>query len=146
MPMRLPVQINRASPIPLSFQLAEQLSAAINDGTLKPGDPFENELSLTERLGLSRPTVRRAFGELVDPGPLVRRRGLGTIVAKEMVHRRAELTSLYEDLAREGRQPRTDVLSLVADARDDRAATAFGVLATTHLVAMVRVRYAGDTP
>jgi DNA-binding GntR family transcriptional regulator len=144
--MRLPVQINRASPIPLYFQLAEQLSAAINDGTLKPGDPFENELSLTERLGLSRPTVRRAFGELVDQGLLVRRRGIGTIVAKEMVHRRAELTSLYEDLAREGRQPRTDVLSLVADARDDRAATAFGVPATTHLVAMVRVRYAGDTP
>jgi DNA-binding GntR family transcriptional regulator len=146
MPVRLPVRIDRASPIPLYHQLAEQLSAAIDSGTLKPGDPFENELSLTERLGLSRPTVRRAIGELVTQGLLVRKRGIGTTVAKEMVHRRAELTSLYEDLAREGRQPHTDVQSLVTDAMDDRAATAFGVPADTPLVAMVRVRYAGDTP
>jgi DNA-binding GntR family transcriptional regulator len=63
-----------------------------------------------------------------------------------MVHRRAELTSLYEDLAREGRQPHTDVLRLVTDALDDRAATALGLPTKTPLVAMVRIRYAGDTP
>ena len=146
MPVSLPVQIDRASPVPLYHQLAEQLSAAIDTGTLGPGDPFENELALAERLGLSRPTVRRAIAELVTQGMLVRRRGIGTTVAKQMVHRRAELTSLYEDLARDGRQPRTEVLSLVTDAQDERAAAAFGLPPHTPLVAMVRVRYAGDTP
>ena len=107
MPVSLPVQIDRASPVPLYHQLAEQLSAAIDTGTLSPGDPFENELALAERLGLSRPTVRRAIAELVTQGLLVRRRGIGTTVAKQMVHRRAELTSLYEDLARE-RPPAAD--------------------------------------
>ena len=100
--------------------------------------PFENELALAERLGLSRPTVRRAIAELVTQGMLVRRRGIGTTVAKQMVHRRAELTSLYEDLARDGRQPRTEVLSLVTDAQDERAAAAFGLPPHTPLVAMVR--------
>jgi len=38
MSVRLPVQIDRASPIPLYHQLAEQLSALIEGGTLKPGD------------------------------------------------------------------------------------------------------------
>src|SRR4051812_19619853 len=146
MPVTLPVQIDRASPVPLYHQLAEQLSAAIDTGTLSPGDPFENELALAERLGLSRPTVRRAIAELVTQGMLVRRRGIGTTVAKQMVHRRAELTSLYEDLARDGRQPSTEVLSLVTDAQDERAATALGLPAHTPLVAMVRVRYAGETP
>jgi GntR family transcriptional regulator len=146
MPVSLPVTIDRASPVPLYHQLAEQLSAAIDTGTLSPGDPFENELALAERLGLSRPTVRRAIAELVTQGLLVRRRGIGTTVAKQMVHRRAELTSLYEDLAREGRQPRTEVLSLEADAHDERAAVALGLSPHTPLVAMVRVRYAGDTP
>ena len=47
--------IDRASPVPLYHQLAEQLTAAIEDGTLAPGDPFENELALAERLDLSRP-------------------------------------------------------------------------------------------
>jgi GntR family transcriptional regulator len=146
MPVSLPVQIDRASPVPLYHQLAEQLSAAIDTGTLSPGDAFENELALAERLGLSRPTVRRAIAELVTQGMLVRRRGIGTTVAKQMVHRRAELTSLYEDLARDGRQPRTEVLSLVTDAQDERAAAAFGLPPHTPLVAMVRVRYAGDAP
>jgi DNA-binding GntR family transcriptional regulator len=142
----LPIQIDRASPVPLYHQLAEQLTAAIIDGVLRPGDPFENELALAARIGLSRPTVRRAISELVNQGLLVRRRGIGTTVANQMVHRRAELTSLYEDLVREGRTPRTDVLSLKPHAVDERAADAFGLEPGTPLVAIVRLRYAGDVP
>jgi DNA-binding GntR family transcriptional regulator len=142
----LPIQLDRTSPVPLYHQLAEQLTAAISGGTLLPGDPFENELAMADRLGLSRPTVRRAIAELVNKGLLVRRRGIGTTVANQMVHRRAELTSLYDDLMREGRKPRTDVLSLVCDAKDDRAAEALGLPPGTPLVAIVRLRYAGDMP
>jgi GntR family transcriptional regulator len=142
----LPIQIDRSSPVPLYHQLAEQLTAAISDGTLRPGDPFENELAMSDRLSLSRPTVRRAISELVNKGLLVRRRGIGTTVANQMVHRRAELTSLYDDLEREGRTPRTDVLSLVRSAQDDRAAEALGLLPGTPLVSIVRLRYADDLP
>jgi GntR family transcriptional regulator len=142
----LPIQIDRTSPVPLYHQLAEQLIAAISDGTLRPGDPFENELAMSDRLSLSRPTVRRAISELVNKGLLVRRRGIGTTVANQMVHRKAELTSLYDDLAREGRTPRTDVLSLHSEAQDDRAAEALGLPTGTPLVAIVRLRYAGDAP
>ncbi|WBQ03857.1 GntR family transcriptional regulator [Kribbella sp. CA-293567] len=142
----LPIQIDRTSPVPLYHQLAEQLTAAISDGTLRPGDAFENELAMSDRLSLSRPTVRRAISELVNKGLLVRRRGIGTTVANQMVHRRAELTSLYDDLVREGRTPRTDVLSLLRSAQDDRAAEALGLPAGTPLVSIVRLRYAGEQP
>jgi GntR family transcriptional regulator len=142
----LPIQIDRTSPVPLYHQLAEQLTAAISDGTLRPGDAFENELAMSGRLSLSRPTVRRAISELVNKGLLVRRRGIGTTVANQMVHRRAELTSLYDDLIREGRTPRTEVLSLVCSAQDDRAAEALGLPTGTPLVSIVRLRYAGDQP
>ena len=43
---------------------------------------------MSDRLSLSRPTVRRAISELVNQGLLVRRRGIGTTVANQMVHRR----------------------------------------------------------
>ncbi|WP_328320210.1 GntR family transcriptional regulator [Kribbella sp. NBC_00382] len=142
----LPIQIDRTSPVPLYHQLAEQLTAAISDGVLRPGDAFENELAMSDRLSLSRPTVRRAISELVNKGLLVRRRGIGTTVANQMVHRRAELTSLYDDLIREGRTPRTEVLSLVCSAQDDRAAEALSLPAGTPLVSIVRLRYAGDQP
>ncbi|MET7279518.1 GntR family transcriptional regulator [Kribbella sp. NPDC005582] len=142
----LPISIDRSSPVPLYHQLAEQLTAAISSGTLRPGDPFENEIAMSDRLGLSRPTVRRAISELVNKGLLVRRRGIGTTVANRMVHRKAELTSLYDDLVREGRTPRTDVLSLTTEAHDDRAAEMLGLPAGTPLVSIVRLRYAGDQP
>ncbi len=142
----LPIQIDRTSPVPLYHQLAEQLTAAISDGTLRPGDAFENELAMSDRLSLSRPTVRRAISELVNKGLLVRRRGIGTTVANQMVHRRAELTSLYDDLIREGRTPRTDVLSLICSAQDDRAAEALGLPPGSPLVSIVRLRYAGNQP
>jgi GntR family transcriptional regulator len=142
----LPVRIDRASPVPLYHQLAEQLMAAITDGTLSPGDAFENEVALAVRLGLSRPTVRRAIAELVGQGLLVRRRGIGTTVASQVVHRRAELTSLYDDLARQGREPSTQVLSLQTGVTDERAAEALGLDPSTPVVAIVRVRYAGGAP
>ncbi|MFB6719396.1 GntR family transcriptional regulator [Kribbella sp. NPDC056345] len=142
----LPISIDRTSPVPLYHQLAEQLTAAISGGTLRPGDPFENEIAMSDRLGLSRPTVRRAISELVNKGLLVRRRGIGTTVANRMVHRKAELTSLYDDLVREGRTPRTDVLSLTTEAHDDRAAEMLGLPTGTALVSIVRLRYAGDQP
>ena len=142
----LPVLIDRASPVPLYHQLAGQLTAAIADGTLSPGDAFENEVALAARLGLSRPTVRRAIAELVGQGLLVRRRGIGTTVANQMVHRRAELTSLFDDLARQGRAPSTQVLSLQTGVTNERAAVALGLDPSTPLVALVRLRYAGDAP
>jgi DNA-binding GntR family transcriptional regulator len=142
----LPLSIDRTSPVPLYHQLAEQLTAAINDGTLRPGDPFENEIAMSDRLGLSRPTVRRAISELVNKGLLVRRRGIGTTVANQMVHRRAQLTSLYDDLEREGHTPQTKVLALDCEARNDRAAAFFQVPPSTPLVSIVRVRYADGHP
>ncbi|NNG34724.1 GntR family transcriptional regulator [Nakamurella aerolata] len=141
----LSVTIDRSSPVPLYHQLAQQLSAAISSGVLQPGDPFENETALAQRLRLSRPTVRRAIGELVDHGLLVRRRGLGTTVASRKVHRRAELTSLFDDLQRSGRTPQTTVLSMETTT-DERAAAALDLPAGTPLLAVVRLRTADGSP
>lgn len=145
MTAQLAVEIDRTSPVPLYHQLAEQLTAAIESGILKPGDAFENELSLADRLSLSRPTVRRAIAELVERGLLVRRRGIGTTVANQVVHRRDELTSLHEDLARTGRTPTTKVLRLESIV-DERAAHALQVPADTPLVFLERLRFAGEQP
>lgn len=142
----LTVDIDRTSPIPLYHQLAEQLSAAVRSGRLQPGDPFENELDLAERLGLSRPTVRRAIQELVNAGLLVRRRGVGTTVARRVVHRRVELTSLFDDLREDGRKPRSEILSFATDALDPPVAARLGLAPDTPLVSIERLRFAGGSP
>ena len=143
--LQVKVTIDRLSPVPLYHQLAEQLSHAITVGELQPGDPFENEIAVAERLQVSRPTVRRAIQELVDQGLLVRRRGLGTTVANSKVHRKFELTSLYDDLLRDRREPRTTVLKHEIGT-NERAASALDLPADTPLLSLTRVRYAGETP
>ena len=64
------LDLDRSSPTPLYFQIATKLEAAISDGTLPAGARLENEISLGQRFGLSRPTMRRAIQELVDKGLL----------------------------------------------------------------------------
>jgi len=142
----LGIVVDRTSPVPLYHQLGEQFTRAIENGTLKPGDAFENELAIADRLELSRPTVRRAITELVSRGLLVRRRGVGTTVASQVIHRRDELTSLYDDMQRKGQAPETTVLSFDAARRDARAAEILGVAPHTPLVWIERLRRAAGTP
>ena len=146
MSKQLPVIIDRSSPMPLYHQLAEQLSAAIDEGQLQPGDAFENELSLAERLDLSRPTVRRAIAELVDRGLLLRRRGVGTTVASKAIHRQAVLSSLYEDLQKNGRHPATEILEFTPQTTDTRACQSLGLPFDTPLTFIERLRYADGSP
>ncbi|MBC3193063.1 GntR family transcriptional regulator [Pseudonocardia sp. C8] len=109
--VQVDVRLDRSSPVPLYHQLAQAIEAAIDSGSLRPGDRLENEVALTERLGLARPTARQAIQELVRKGLLVRRRGLGTQVVRPAIHRDVRLSSLYDDLAASGRTPDTTVLA-----------------------------------
>ncbi|MEJ7649522.1 MAG: GntR family transcriptional regulator [Nakamurella sp.] len=139
------VKIDRSSAVPLYQQLATHLTAAISDGRLQPGDAIENEIDLAERLALSRPTVRQAIAELVQQGLLIRRRGIGTTVANRVIHRRAELTSLHEDLVRENRSPTTSVLTH-RTVTDQDASAALGLPPDTPLLHLVRLRFAEGSP
>ncbi|MFC6930715.1 GntR family transcriptional regulator [Actinomadura yumaensis] len=121
------VIMDRSSPVPLYYQLARQLEAAVQAGELAPGTRLENELELAERCGLSRPTVRQAIQHLVDRGLLVRKRGVGTQVVLSEIRRPIELTSLHDDLAAAGKDPRTEVLELGPAPADDLVAKELGV-------------------
>lgn len=108
---QLDVSLNRNSPVPLYHQLALSIEAAITSGELAPGDRLENEMAMTARLGLSRPTARQAIHELVKKGMLVRKRGVGTQVVTSQFRRDERLSSLNEDLAKAGRTPSTVLLA-----------------------------------
>ncbi|MFD0689696.1 GntR family transcriptional regulator [Actinomadura fibrosa] len=140
------VTVDRSSPVPLYYQLAQQLEAAIRAGELAPGTRLENEVELADRCGLSRPTVRQAIQHLVDRGLLVRKRGVGTQVVQSEIRRPIELTSLHDDLAAAGREPRTRVLELGSAPADDAVAKELGVPPGTEVVRMRRIRCTGDEP
>ncbi|WP_344396475.1 GntR family transcriptional regulator [Actinomadura alba] len=140
------VVVDRGSPVPLYFQLAQQLEAAIRDGVLAPGTRLENEVLLAHRCGLSRPTVRHAIQHLVDKGLLVRKRGVGTQVVQAQVRRPIELTSLYDDLAAAGRVPRTEVLELAPVRPEDEVAAELGTAPGSDVLRLRRIRFTGAEP
>lgn len=144
--MPLTVELDRSSPVPLYYQLAQAIEAAIRDGELSPGDRFENELALAKRLTLSRPTTRRAIQELVDKGLLVRKRGVGTQVVQNPVHRRVELTSLFDDLVRAGQEPTTQLLKYHVGLPDEEVARELNLADGREVVSIHRLRSANGEP
>ncbi|MFI1562779.1 GntR family transcriptional regulator [Streptomyces sp. NPDC020490] len=132
--------LDRGSPVPLYYQLAQQLEAAIEHGVLAPGNLLGNEVDLSGRLGLSRPTVRQAIQSLVDKGLLVRRRGVGTQVVHSQVKRPLELSSLYDDLEAAGQGPTTEVLRHEHQPASAEVAAALGVAEGGEVVALERLR------
>jgi len=143
---RLSLDIDRASPVPLYFQVAKQLEEQITAGALAPGTKLGNEVQLAAHLGLSRLTLRRAIEELVGKGLLVRKRGVGTQVVLGQVKRPVELTSLYDDLARAGQQPATQVVRRDLAAAPEDAAAALGIAPGSTVLYLERVRSAAGEP
>jgi len=140
------INLDPSSPVPLYHQAARALERAIEAGELPRGSKLPNELDLASELGISRPTMRQAIRQLVDKGLLVRRRGIGTIVAPRPVRRAVALTSLYDDLKAAGREPATRVLSLEEVECPPEIAEHLGVGVGASVLRLERLRLADSAP
>jgi DNA-binding GntR family transcriptional regulator len=138
--------LDRNSPIPLYLQVVNQLQSLVESGAIPVGTRLENEIDLAERLGVSRPTMRRAMQHLVDRGMLVRRPGVGTQVVQPKVSRAIELSSLHDDLATSAHRPGTRLLSLGVEPADAETAAALGLAEGTPVTVFERVRLANSQP
>ncbi|NMO57742.1 GntR family transcriptional regulator [Actinoplanes sp. TBRC 11911] len=141
-----PVEVDRTSPVPLYYQVATRLQELIESGEIGVGARIENEVDLASRLGVSRPTTRRAIQYLVERGMLVRKRGVGTQVVHPKVRRPVELSSLYDDLVAGDRAPRTEVLDIRQMPASDAIAAALEIPAGTEVTWIERLRFAGGEP
>jgi GntR family transcriptional regulator len=72
--------INRDIPIPLYYQVMQEIRHSIESGEFKPGDAIPTEIALMKRYGISRATVRQAILQLVSEGYLRRLKAKGTFV------------------------------------------------------------------
>ncbi|MFJ6302193.1 GntR family transcriptional regulator [Pseudarthrobacter oxydans] len=70
-----------ASPVPLYFQVANAIRAAVESRSLPPGAAVGSEQQLAKDFRVSIPTIRKAIGLLESEGIVVRKRGVGTYVS-----------------------------------------------------------------
>ena len=105
--------VGKSSPLPLYYQIREELLSLIRNGEFKPGDLIPPEREIGQKYQVSRITVRRAINELVHEGYLVAKQGKGTFVAAPKIHRNMNrMKSFSEQLAEEGLKPGSHLLSL----------------------------------
>ena len=140
------IDLDRSGPVPLYFQIANRIERAIVQGELLPGARIENEISLSDRLGLSRPTIRRAIQELVEKGLIVRRRGVGTQVVQGRLTRKMALSGLYEDLSHDHKHPTTQSLERRIVEADEDVATRLGVDVGEKVLYLRRLRLSDGAP
>ena len=65
----------------LSMTIVHQIEGLILQGILRPGERLPSERELSERFGVSRPSLREAIAELQNSGLLTTRAGAGVYVA-----------------------------------------------------------------
>ncbi len=100
------MQIDKQSPIPIYFQIMEQLKTQIKNGELKADALLPSEREYAEQFGISRMTVRQALSNLVNEGFLYRQKGRGTFVSKLKMEQPLQgLTSFTEDMRSRGMKP-----------------------------------------
>jgi GntR family transcriptional regulator len=102
--------IDKNSSIPIYAQLKEIIKERIENKAYLPGQMIPSEKEFTEKYNISRMTVRQAITDLVNEGILVREKGKGTYVAKNVIEKQLELQSFSQDMNGRGLAPGSRII------------------------------------
>ena len=139
--------LDKHSPIPLYYQLADQIRQQINAGELRPGDQLPAERELSEQSNISRMTARQAIAYLVRQGLLVARIGVGTFVAEpKLAFDGVHLLGFTERMLSQGVKITSQVLEQTATVPPAHVAQKLGLRAREKAVKVARVRLHEDSP
>jgi len=78
--MEIVFQINSQLDIPIYQQLVDTIRAAVKKGDLVPNQQLPTVQELSEKLGIARGTIKRAYDELEYAGIVEKAQGRGTFV------------------------------------------------------------------
>ena len=138
---------NLDSGIPLYMQLKDRILQIIASRSLDQQTPLPTEQEISQRLNLSRGTVRRCFKDLVDEGRVVRRRGLGTFVSYS--RRTSEIDIAFNftaEITALGMKPSSEVLGLRQKRSEASISKCLGVADGTKVWEIRRIRCADGNP
>ncbi len=139
--------LNKISPIPLYYQLAESLRDQIASGRLATGDQLPSERELAEQYGISRMTVRQALQHLIRDEVLVARQGLGTYVAEpKLTVDPLHVLGFTDEMIRRGANTRSQVIEQALVVAPKRVAQRLALADGAQVVKLVRLRFSDGEP
>ena len=137
----------RSKGIPLYYQVMRSLKEDILSGRFAPEDRLPSEAELTEIFDVSRVVARQALEILEDEGLIVRVRGKGTFVAKDVMADEVPVLSGYiEDFLRVGGALKVKVLTFELVQASPDLASALKVPESSDLFHVKRLRSVESWP
>ena len=142
------VNLDRNSPVPIYIQVKTWMQHQIEQGIWPENYKLLNEIDLSNDIGVSRGTIRKAVSELIKEGLLVRIHGRGTFVAsKHLEQPLAErLVAFSEDLIEKGIPFETKVLEQSVIKPNARIASLLSITDGGDVFFLKRIRYVAHTP
>ena len=134
-------------PIPLYYQLKQNVRAEIERGVYGPGDRLPSETEMIQRYGVSRITVRQALSELESEKIVVRRHGKGTFVAEHNIEQElVRLTDFVEDMELAGLAPSSQICSIKRESANTAVMKALNISTEEEVIRIERLRLADGMP
>ena len=130
---------------PLYLQLARNLEAAIHAGVWKAEQALPSERTLSEQLGLSRVTARKALEILLEQGLIRRNQGSGTFITPRLEQPLSRLSSFSEMLRLKGFVPGSQWLERGIAVPTYEEVIRLGLSPTDQVARLKRLRKADDT-
>lgn len=139
--------INKRSPLPIYFQLEEQIKKQIEEGQFQPHATLPSEREYAEKYEISRMTVRQAINNLVQAGYLYRQKGKGTFVAEKKFEQQLNgLTSFTEDMKARGLTPGNKLVSFEIIPASRKTADKLQISLHAPVYEIKRIRLADQMP
>jgi GntR family transcriptional regulator len=139
-------ELAAASAEPLYRRLENALKQALATARIKRGAVIPSERVLSETLGLSRVTVRKAIDGLVSDGFLDRRQGAKTVVSSRLEKSLSTMTSFSEDMRSRGLSPGCIWISREISRPSPAEMMALGISGSEKVVRLNRLRTADGVP
>ncbi|MGM0502124.1 MAG: GntR family transcriptional regulator [Bacillota bacterium] len=79
------MDINRNSPVPVYYQIQNQFRQKIKNEELIPGEKLPSERELSNKLEISRSTIRKAIRGLINEGLCINKQGKGIFVSDDKI-------------------------------------------------------------
>ena len=139
--------IDHESTVPLHSQVEDLLRKLIAYPEYQNGKLLPNEVNIAKRLGISRNTVRQATNKLVYESLLVRKKGVGTKVAKNNITTKLnKWSSFTHEMDEKGVAFKTYTLKVAMAAADKQLSELFGILHKTKVVKLEKIRGVSSGP
>lgn len=135
------------SPVPLYYQIEEDLRQLIKDGHLPPQATLPPEMALSDAYKVGRHTIRTALSRLVNDGLITRQAGRGTIVKPQPDRSEFYLDrSFTQQMAEMGRKAQTTVIEVTRGTITSASPEVFADNLGADCLQLNRLRFGDDEP